>query len=93
MTLREQEAWEMKPRRLTAEEIENPEKVIGEFFQFAHLPHVRHLMWEGMKTLVTGNFVNLRSRERTSLIYFYEQIEKLVEVAHVIYEKEKSKPV
>jgi hypothetical protein len=81
------EAWEMKPRKLTAEEIECPEKVIDDFFQFAHLPQVRLYMWEGMKTMVTGSYTELKSRERLNLIYFYEQIEKLIEVIHVMYEK------
>ena len=81
------EAWEMKPRKLSIEEVENPEKVITEFFQFAHLPQVRWYLWEAMKTLVAGNFNQLKSRERVSLLFFYEQIEKLVEGVHVIHEK------
>jgi len=81
------EAWEMKPRKLSIEEIENPEKVIAEFFQFAHLPQARWYLWEGMKTLVTGNFNQLKSKERSSLLFFYEQIEKLIEGVHVIHEK------
>jgi hypothetical protein len=85
------EAWEMKPRKLSVEEIENPEKVIEEFFQYAHLPQVRWYFWEGMKTLITGTFSNLRSRDRSNLIYFYEQIEKLIEVVHVIHEKNMNK--
>jgi hypothetical protein len=89
MNLRDHEAWELKPRRLTAEEIENPEKVIEEFFQIAHLPQVRWMLWESMKTMITGTYTNLKGRERTNLIYFYEQIEKLVEVAHVIFERDK----
>ena len=85
------EAWELKPRKLTIEETENPYKVIDEFFQYATLPDVRWFLWEGTKTLVTGTFHQLRSRERCNLIYFYEQIEKLVEINHIIYEKQKNK--
>lgn len=81
------EAWEMKPRKLSTEEIENPEKVIDDFFQIAHLPQVREYMWEMMKTLVTGTFTSLKSRERTRLLYFYEQMEKLVEVVHVLHQR------
>jgi hypothetical protein len=87
MTMPEHEAWEMKPRKLTMEEIDCPEKVIDDFFQYAQLPQVRWIMWEAMKTLVTGNFVNLKSRERASLIYFYEQMEKLVEGVHILHNK------
>jgi hypothetical protein len=93
MTLREQEAWEMKPRKLTQEEIENPEMVIEAFFHYAHLPEVRWFMWEGMKTMITGSYGQLRSRERSNLIYFYEQVEKILEVAHVIYERRIQKPL
>jgi hypothetical protein len=81
------EAWEMKPRKLSAEEIEHPEKVIEELFQYAHLPQLRWYMWESLKTMVAGNFSTLDSRERSSMLCFYEQIEKLIEVAHVMHDK------
>lgn len=83
----EPEAWEMHPRKLTVEEIENPEKVIEDFFQYAQLPEIRWIMWESVKTLVTGSFTHLKSRERSSLIYFYEQMEKLIECVHVMHSK------
>jgi hypothetical protein len=79
----------MKPRKLSIDEIEHPEKVIEEFFQFAHLPQVRWYMWESLKTLVAGNYIHLKSKERSNLIYFHEQIEKLVEVVHVMHEKQR----
>ncbi len=81
------EAWEMKPRILSIDEIEQPERVIEEFFQFAHLPQVRWYMWELMKTLVTGGFPEIEARERTSLVCFYEQLEKLIEGVHVLRER------
>lgn len=83
------EAWEMKPRKLTLEETEHPEMAIDEFFQYASLPQLRWYLWEGTKVLVTGTFHTLRSRERSNLIYFYEQIEKLIEVNHVLHESRK----
>lgn len=86
-----QEAWEMKPRKLSVEEIEHPEKVIEAFFQYAHLPQIRWYYWEGLKTLITGTFVSLKSKERSNLIFFYEQLEKLIEIVHVIYEKDLQK--
>lgn len=89
MTMPEHEAWEMHPRKLTVEEIENPETVIEDFFQYAQMPQVRWIMWESVKTLVTGNFAHLKSRERSSLIYFYEQVEKLIEVVNVMYSKKR----
>ncbi|MBA4167444.1 MAG: hypothetical protein H0X41_07880 [Chitinophagaceae bacterium] len=86
------EAWEMNPRKLTPDEIEHPEQVIEEFFQYAQLPQVRWIMWEGIKTLVTGSFIHLKPRERASLIYFYEQMEKLIEVVHVMHGKKVNCP-
>lgn len=83
------EAWEMNPRKLSTEEIENPGKVIEDFFKVSHLPGMRSSLWELMKTMVTGTFSNLKSRERARLIYFYEQVEKLIEAAHVLHEKNK----
>ncbi len=87
MSMPDYEAWEMRPRKLTLEEIEHPEKVIEDFFQYAQLPEVRWIMWEGTKTMVTGNFVRLKVSERSSLIYFYEQMEKLVESVFVLHRK------
>lgn len=81
------EAWEMKPRKLSLEEIDQPEKVVREFFEFAHLPQVRWYMWELMKTLVTGSFPELDNKERIGLLCFYEQLEKLIEGVHVMHEK------
>jgi len=85
-----QEAWAMKPRLLSIEEIEQPEMVLEEFFQFAHLPQMRWYLRECMKTMVCGSFSQLRPNERSGMLCFYEQMEKLVEVAHVIHEKNKA---
>lgn len=82
-----QEAWEMKPRKLSIEEVEHPERVVDEFFQFAHLPQVRWYMWEMMKTLVSGNFGELEARERIGLLCFYEQVEKLIEGVYVQHQQ------
>ncbi len=81
------EAWEMNPRKLSTEEIENPGKVIDDFFLVSHLPEMRSHLWEMMKTLVTGTFSDLKSREQARLIYFYEQVERLIEAAHVNNQK------
>jgi hypothetical protein len=81
------EVWALKPRKLSLEEYETPEKVIDQFFNIAQLPQARWHLWEMMKTLVTGDFATMRSSDRSSLLFFYEQIEKLVEAAHVIYQK------
>jgi HEPN domain-containing protein len=84
------------PQNLTQVEIDNPHQVIYELFDFAHLPRIRELLWEFFKTAVTGNYSHdLHRRERELLVTMYEKIEKLVEAAHIINEKQKElkKPV
>jgi HEPN domain-containing protein len=78
------------PQKLTQAEIDNPHQVIYELFDFAHLPRIRELLWEFFKTAVTGNYSHdLHRRERELLVTMYEKIEKLVEAAHIINEKQK----
>ena len=86
-----QEVWEMKPRKLTSEEMECPERVIEDFFELMHLPQVRWYLWEGMKTMVTESYSQLKSRDRLSLVFFHEQLEKLIEVVHVMHENRAKK--
>lgn len=78
---------ELRPRKLTVEEIENPEQVIEEFFDYARLPHVRSYLWEMFKTMISCDYPKLKRRERSNLIYFYEKIEKVIEAVHLIYER------
>ena len=83
-------------QKLTATEIANPYQVIYDLFDFAHLPRIRELLWEFFKTTVIGNYTHdLHRRERELLVTVYEKIEKLVEAAHIINEKQKQpkKPV
>ncbi|AEW00265.1 hypothetical protein A4D02_23330 [Niastella koreensis] len=84
------------PQKLTSEEIANPHQVIYELFDFAHLPRIRELLWEFFKTTVIGNYTHdLHRRDRELMVTIYEKIEKLVEAAHIINEKQKEskKPV
>jgi HEPN domain-containing protein len=84
------------PQKLTTEEIANPYQVIYDLFDFAHLPRIRELLWEFFKTTVIGNYTyDLHRRERELLVTMYEKVEKLVEAAHIINEKqtESKKPV
>lgn len=90
-TFEKQEAWELKPRGLTIDESENPEHAIRDIFEYATLPQLRWQLWEAAKTLVAGDFHHLKTRDRSGLIYFYEQMERLIEVAHVIHEQNKIK--
>jgi hypothetical protein len=87
MPINDYDLWELKPRNLTLAQREDPMLVIQDFFDYAHLPEARQQLWEMLKTIVTGNFPRtLNRRERTDLVYFYEQLEKLVEAAHLLYQ-------
>ncbi|MDB5232583.1 MAG: hypothetical protein JWN76_3388 [Chitinophagaceae bacterium] len=74
------------PQKLTDKEAANPHQVIADFFDFAHLPEVREILWDWLKITVTGGFgKDMRIGERRDLLYFYELLQKLVEAAHVIH--------
>lgn len=85
MPLQDYPYWELKPRKLSREEMENPLQVVHDFFSYSHLPSIREQLWELLKTTVTGNYCkSLTGRERNDLIFFYEKLEKLIEAAHVL---------
>lgn len=89
MSLTDYPAWELRPRKLSAEEIEDPFMVIHNFFSTGHLPQIREMLWELMKATVTGSFCSaLTRRERADMVYFYEQLEKIVEAIHLLHQKD-----
>ena len=76
--------------QLNEQEIANPYLVIDELFDFAHLPDVRELLWEWLKTTVTGSYhKNLSHNERYAMLTLYEKIEKLVEAVHILHERDR----
>jgi hypothetical protein len=93
MPLSEYRPCELEPQKLTSIEIENPIMVIHSFFDFGHIPEIRMLMWDLLKTTVTGNYNRtLSRRERSDMVYFYERLEKLVEAAHLVHVSYKNNP-
>jgi hypothetical protein len=78
--------------KLSAEEIADPQLVIEELFDFAHLPEIRLILWDWLKATVTGSYPeDLSKEERNAILILYEKIEKLVEAAHVLREPGKKK--
>lgn len=74
------------PTLLTQTEIADPQLVIDDLFDFAHLPDIRELMWEWLKATVTGTYhKELSASERSAILSLYEHLTKLVEAAHVIH--------
>ncbi len=76
--------------KLSEAELKDPKLVIDELFDFACLPDVRELLWNWLKTTVTGTYhKDLSASERSAIITLYEKMEKLVEAAHVMHENKK----
>jgi hypothetical protein len=84
MSLIDYSAHDLIPRKLTKEETQDPYSVISSFFDYAHLPHIREMLWNWLKTTVTENWHTLSGKERSDALYFYEKLEKLVEAVHLI---------
>jgi hypothetical protein len=75
--------------KLSKAEVNDPNLVIDELFDFADLPDVRELLWGWLKTTVTGTYhKDLSASERSAIITLYEKMEKLVEAAHVMRENQ-----
>jgi hypothetical protein len=85
MPLQDYPYWELKPRKMNREEMENPMLVIHDFFSYSHLPAIREQLWELLRTTVSGNFCkSLTRRERSDMLFFYEKLEKVIEAIHVL---------
>lgn len=76
--------------KLSEEEINNPSLVIHELFDWAHFWQIRPILWDLFKATITGSYSkNFTKKERFDIVTLYEHIEKLIEAAHVINEKNK----
>ncbi len=70
---------------LNSREIDNPQLVLEELFDFADINDIRALLWEWLKTTVTANYhKELNATERATILTLYEKMEKLVEAAYLI---------
>ncbi|HEX7905951.1 MAG TPA: hypothetical protein VF487_18895 [Chitinophagaceae bacterium] len=92
MSIHDYPSWELKPRKLSQAETNDPLQVIHSFYDYAHLPQVRELLWKWLKATVTGTFNSgLTRRERDSLTHFFEHLEKLIEATHIIHQQKNNK--
>lgn len=80
---------ELEPHKLTSEETNDPYLVIHKLFDFAHLPNIRDLYWEWLKTTVTNTYDQQTKRERSNILSLYEKLGKLIEAAHILYQQKK----
>lgn len=73
---------------LSKEEITDPYLVIHELFDFADLADTRELLWNWLKTTVTGDYhKQLTATERSTILTMYEKMEKLIEAAYLLQEQ------
>lgn len=79
---------------LSEEEITDPYLVIHEIFDFADLADIRELLWDWLKTTVTGDYhKQLTATERSTILTMYEKMEKLIEAAYLLQEKSITKNI
>ena len=77
--------------KLTDEEKNDPYLVIGDVFQFGHLPDLREMLWNSFKSNITGTYhKELTRKERNEIVYLHEYMERLVEATHIINESRKT---
>ncbi len=83
--------WEMYSRSLTNEEHANPNLVLEKLFDFAHLPEWRQILWDWLKMTVSSSYhaETTTSSERASILFVYEQLQKLIEASHLIHVQQK----
>ena len=74
--------------KLNKAEQKDPLLVIDELFDFADLADAKELLWEWLKTTVTGTYhKDLSANERLAIFTMYEKLDKLVEAAHAMHVK------
>lgn len=71
--------WHYKSIRLTAEEIENPIKVIDDFFQCYHLPDIRACLQDWLQDALFKETIEVKEHVRT-----HAQVERLVEAVSLL---------
>lgn len=85
-------SWYNEPLRLTEEQRNDPSLVFYEFFQCYHLYEARKLLWDWLTEIVSSSgSISEDPHDRNNQIYFYENIEKLIEAALIITRSAKSK--
>lgn len=79
---------------LSEEEAKNPWLVIDELFGYCHLPELREMLWDSFKANITGSYnKRLSGSERRDIVFLHEYLEKLLEAAHILNERQKSDQV
>jgi hypothetical protein len=71
--------------RLTKEQAQEPATVLNYFFECYHLKDLRELLWDWLLTaLSSDNGTYAKGRERSNLIFLFENLESLAEAAYLL---------
>jgi hypothetical protein len=84
-TLNTHPHWYNQPLRLTAEQTQNPNLVLDDFFECYHLKEVREIMWQWVTEAVSSPHSQSNDpHERNNYMFFYEKMESLVEACWIM---------
>lgn len=87
MARREDIPFDCYPRRLNEAEMSNPHIAIAEFFDYYKLPDCRRTLRNWLHAGLSEPVVQDNICP-ANLFSFYEQVEKLIEAAHMLKEQE-----
>jgi hypothetical protein len=77
-----------RPVKLTPEQMEKPILVLRNFFQEAHLPEIRETLWKLVESVLSMKNAGFDdAEERSHLLWFYRELETMIEAAFLLCEK------
>jgi hypothetical protein len=81
-----------KPIRLSQKEMDDPEKVIKEFFINHRLSEYREFLWEWVTVSISAlQVAELYDTMPGDLLWYYQEIETMLEAAWAINQKRRNK--
>jgi hypothetical protein len=77
-----------RPLKLSPEQVEKPISVLRNFFQDAHLPEIRETLWKLVESVLSAKNAGFdEAEERSHLLWFYRELEIMIEAAFLLCEK------
>lgn len=77
-----------RPLKLSPEQMEKPISVLRNFFQDAHLPEIRETLWKLVESVLSMKNAGFdEAEERSHLLWFYRELEIMIEAAFLLCEK------
>jgi hypothetical protein len=73
------------PLRLTREEMEDPQELLRNFFSSFTLNDIREALWDVFSRSLATNDCELGCITHDCLVYYYEEMVRMVEAAGLIY--------